>query len=115
MPVGDLIQAVGVAFAAVVALVTAVRQFRADKHHQQLEDWTGRETVIDARINSHLERLDREVSDLLRRNQDLEERVRLLAEQLAEAITYIQTNGLPWPPEGRQLSSNEQEEGRSHE
>jgi predicted nuclease with TOPRIM domain len=98
MPVDEWIQGAGVAFAAAVALITAVRQYRAEKHRNRLEEWTGRESIIDARINAHLERLDEEVRELRERNQELEEKVQILAEQLAAAVKYIRENDLDWPP-----------------
>ena len=84
--------------AAVGSLAAATYQYRAERQRAHAEADVGRETLIDARINAHLQRLDDEVEELRKRNKDLAGRVEELAHQLDVAIAYIQANNLPWPP-----------------
>ena len=84
--------------AAIGTLGTAIYQYRAERSRTAAEADIGRETLIDARINAHLTRLDQEVEQLQTRNLQLEQRMRHMQDQLDAAIAYVRLNGLAWPP-----------------
>lgn len=94
----NVLSSIGAIGAVVVAVGTALRQYLKERSQTKLEHSTGRETLIDARINAHFERLDSRVDELERENRELEARVHEMSIKLDAAIAYIRLNNLPWPP-----------------